>query len=677
MKRCLLAILLQILLSCSVSAANKLPFEVFYDLVQLYLEISDDFSEDTEELHSNLSKYYENPIDWNNATHQQLADLLFIPDQIIDELLYYVYIYGPVHSINELRLVPYVDDKLFDLLPSVLTVSDSIQSPHWSDPFPYSSHKFTSRTDFEAERRQGYKTGAYPGPPFRQLLKYNTEASPSFSAAVTLETDAGEPWNVRGFDLYRAYAQFSSFLNDSRVVVGTYRASFGCGLIIGASSYGNFPSRLRAKRSSYSIRGYSGTSEAPSLNGVAASIVPVKGLNLTAVYGYSPIDAHIVNGSWTSVIDDGRHRTLSEQTNNYSLNLHTIAAHLLYSHRFFSVGATAYGGFFSLPSAIFGKRQWAVSLDYSAKYRAFSFSGETSLSQHNAIATTNFLTITPLPELSFVLNIRHFSDSYHSFWAKSYSRYDRVSGEDGISLSAIFPVCRNMIIDLFADVTRNNVAANTSLRDPLYYDFRARYTASFRNSSTLRLYFRFKQQQSSYLPLNEHIKDVSEEQVYLINLQYRCPFANGFTTTSGAQFSLARELRDVWSSNTLGWLIYQDLDYQLAKTGLLFRLRLAVFDTPLWANRFYLNEANIAESSYSPVIYGEGFRWYFIMKYNARCGLSAQLRIAQTIYADRQEIGSSHDLTSSPHRTEFSILLSYRFKQNKNTLYYERRPTSL
>lgn len=665
MKRCILAILLSISLTCNVSAAEKLPFEVFYDLVQLYLEVSDDFSENPEELHSNLSKYYENPIDWNKATHKQLSDLLFLPDLLIDELLYYVYLYGPVHSINELRLVPYVDDKLLDLLPSVLTVSDSIQSQKWTDAFSHFSHELTSRTDFEAERRQGYATGAYPGPPFRQLVNYSVEASPSFSAAVTLETDAGEPWNVRGFDLYRAYAQFSSFLNNSRVVVGSYRASFGCGLVLGACSYGNLPSRLRIKRSSNSIRGYSGTSEAPSLNGVAASIVPVKGLSLTAVYGYSPIDAHIVNGYWSSVIDDGHHRTISEQANNYSLDLHTIAAHILYNHRFFSVGATAYGGFFSLPSAIFGKRQWAVSLDYSATYRAFSFSGETSISQDNGIAMTNYFTITPLPELSFVFNIRHFSNNYNSFWAKSYSRYDRVSGEDGISLSAIFPVYRDMFIDLFADVTQNNLAAKTSLRAPVYYDFRARFTSSFNNSSILRLYFRYKQLQSSYLPYKEHIEDVSEEQVYLVNLNYRCPFSNGFTTTSGAQFSLARELKDVWSSNSLGWLIYQDVDYELEKSNLLFRLRLAIFDTPLWANRFYLNEANIAGSSYSPVIYGEGFRWYFIMKYNARCGLSAQLRIAQTIYADRQEIGSSHDLISSNHRTEFSVLLSYRFRQKK------------
>ncbi|MCQ2345050.1 MAG: hypothetical protein MJ002_09130 [Paludibacteraceae bacterium] len=677
MKRCILAIFLSISLTCTVSAAKKLPFDLFYDLVLLYLETSDDSSENPEELHANLSKYYENPIEWNNATHQQLADLLFIPDQIIDELLYYVYVYGPVHSINELRLVPYVDDKLFDLLPSVLAVSDSIKSPNWVDPFSYASHKFTLRSDFEAERRKGYKSGTYPDPPFRQLVKYSTEASPSFSAAVTLETDAGEPWNVRGFDLYRAYAQFSSFLNDSRVVVGSYRASFGCGLVLGTYSYGNFSSRLRSKRSSYAIRGYSGTSEAPSLNGVAASIVPVKGLSISAIYGYSPIDAHITGGFWSSVIDDGLHRTISEQANNFSLNLHTIAAHILYSHRFFSVGATAYGGFFSLPSTVFGNRQWALSLDYSAKYRVFSFSGETSISQGNGIATTNFITVTPLPELSFALNIRHFSNDYHSFWANSYARYDRVSGEDGVSFSAIFPLYRFMTIDFFADVTRNNIAVNTSLRNPLFYDFRARYSASFRNSSTLHLYFRFKQQQSTYLPLYNHIYNVSEEQVYLLNLNYRCPFPNGFTTNSGAQFSLAREFKDVWSSNNLGWLIYQDVDYSLAKTNLLFRIRLALFDAPLWANRFYLNEASIAESSYSPVLYGEGFRWYFIMKYNARCGLSAQLRIAQTIYADRQEIGSSHDLTSSPHRTEFSILLSYRFKQNKNTLYYERRPTSL
>ena len=52
--------------------------------------------------------------------------------------------------------------------------------------------------------------------------------------------------------------------------------------------------------------------------------------------------------------------------------------------------------------------------------------------------------------------------------------------------------------------------------------------------------------------------------------------------------------------------------------------------------------------------------------YKFKFGLNVALRIAQTIYSERDVIGSSHDLIASPHRTDMHILFSYKIKHRKS-----------
>lgn len=668
MKRYALLTLLVILpMIAQGQSATRPTFEQFYDLVLFYLETGEE--QEPEELESRLRRYYDQPIDWNRARKSDLDGLLIVGDEAVDELLYYAYRHGPVRSLNELYLVPKVDMKLRDLLMVLLTVNDEPSPEQWTDAFRDMRHTVVARADFEAERRWGYSQGAYPGLPFRQLVKYKAVAGENFSAGITMETDAGEQWGRRGFDLYRLHTSFSNIGVVERIVAGSMRVAFGNGLVFGGLGYGAKSAKLRNNLNRADIRGYAGTSEDAVLNGVALKLSPVKGLSVTALYGYSPFDATITAGTWRSVNSTGYHHTVNEIMREYSVGMHTVGGHIAYENTWLSVGATGYGGFFSLPNVDYGRRQWAASLDYAFHHRGVRITGETSITQNLTVATTNSLIISPLSDLSFALNFRYLPAGYNAFWANSFAHYSRIGGETGVSFSAIVPLAAGMQLDLFADLFSN-------LRDGLQrlgYELRAQYTSQFDYDRVLTASFLFRQSPEEYLPEGEHIKQQAYEQLYTVRAAYRHATDNGFRSTTGFQFSALRTMRDVWSSPTFGFLLHQDLDYTFARPELVFKARMELFDARAWGNRLYLYESNIAESSYSPALYGQGFRWYFIVKYTTPFRLTLQARVAQTIYADRAEIGSGNDRISGRHRTEFNILLSYKFKNKQ----HERRPASL
>ena len=57
--------------------------------------------------------------------------------------------------------------------------------------------------------------------------------------------------------------------------------------------------------------------------------------------------------------------------------------------------------------------------------------------------------------------------------------------------------------------------------------------------------------------------------------------------------------------------------------------------------------------------------------YKVKLGLTVALRIAQTIYSDRDVIGSLHDQIDKPHKTDVHILLSYEIKTRKGRYSFE------
>jgi hypothetical protein len=63
-------------MSVELVSAQKFSFDQFYNLVLNYLgEDDEEDALDVQDLELRLRQVYDNPIDWNQATRQQLEDL--------------------------------------------------------------------------------------------------------------------------------------------------------------------------------------------------------------------------------------------------------------------------------------------------------------------------------------------------------------------------------------------------------------------------------------------------------------------------------------------------------------------------------------------------------------------------------------------------------------------------
>ena len=159
--------ILMLMMSMSVVCAERFSFDEFYNLVLSYLgEDEEGEALDVQDLELKLRRAYDNPIDWNRATRQQLEDLVFVSGEQIEELLFYADYYGPVRSLSELRLVHDIESPLLLLLPSILYVAELSDTTRWVDAFRYLKHEVMLRSDVTLESRRGYRTGHYLGSPF-------------------------------------------------------------------------------------------------------------------------------------------------------------------------------------------------------------------------------------------------------------------------------------------------------------------------------------------------------------------------------------------------------------------------------------------------------------------------------------------------------------------------------
>ena len=90
-------------------------------------------------------------------------------------------------------------------------------------------------------------------------------------------------------------------------------------------------------------------------------------------------------------------------------------------------------------------------------------------------------------------------------------------------------------------------------------------------------------------------------------------------------------------------------------------IRLQYFATDGYNTRMYAYENDVLYSSAVPVFYDRGFRYYCNFSYDLSKKLTGWARWAQTIYFNKQLIGSGLDQINGNQRTEIKLQLGYEF----------------
>ena len=649
--------------------SERLPFDDFFELVKIYLE--EDNSEeviDLEYLETELKTVYEAPVNWNTATREELRSIQIISELEIEELLYYAGEYGPVSSIYELQLVENLSEPLRLLLPNILIVDTVGIHSKWSDDLKYGKHYAAIHSNGIIEPKKGFLEEKYLGIPATISAKYRF-ISHNFQATISMKSDAGEPFSGNekykryGFDTYRFFAEAKNIPNFGNILIGSYKASFGRGLIFGNKNWGSKTQQLLNTPNQKSITGYGGTSATPTINGVAYSYQNHI-ISTNIFYGISNLDSDTSGGEWHSINTSGYHRTESEILRQNSLLLHTLGGNINIGKVRWNIGVNGYMAKFSLPAVpsndiwsiydFTGEWQWGVSAYYFFKKHKISMNGEFAV-VNSAFATNNNLQFLLSSNSTISINYRYFSPKYHAFWANTYSSMSGTNGEHGASLAIDLPLYKKLSLELFADGYKTLWA---SVNHPINaVGFELRGNLKYLNKNGIyNLSIRYKSK-PEWTKESLTIAQTGHEKTGTLLLRAYYTIDN-CSLTSGFQANITLNNNE---KKEIGWLLYQDITSKFINKTLTIKARIAIFNSPTWQNRFYLYEHNIPEYYYSPALYGSAFRWYLLCNYKTPVNINLSFRISQTYYNDKETNGSGYDEINAPHRTEIQGTISYSF----------------
>lgn len=661
--------------------------QIIADIYEQLLE-DEEVSINFEDLYDDLMSLVDNPINLNQTNKEEMDKLQFLSDLQIDNILYYLYRNSPMHSIFELQLIDGLDMLSIQRMLPFVYVGEAVvkkQKLRLKDVSKYGKNEIYLRLDRALENKAGYNLlpdeaeGAaesnakkYVGDPYYNHLKYRFKYRNNIQFGVTAEKDAGEQFwgeHNRGYDFYSAFFELKDIGKLKTLVVGDYRANFGQGLIMRTDfSMGKSSYVMQVSPRASGLKKFSSTAEYDIFRGVGATVRLGK-FDITGFYSAKKIDGDTINGSFSSIVKTGLHRTTNDLSKKNTV-LHQVAgADVTFNHQWFQVGATAYYAHFdhSLQprSANYnrfyfsGNEQKAASVNYKLRWHKMNIFGEAAMTdRENAYAFTNGMSFNPVSRVSFVALHRYFSKEYDVLYGRTFSETARVNNETGFYIGAEVIPFRYWKLSGYIDSyqfpwNKFGVDAPSIGKD---YLLQMEYSPR----RDMNMYWRFKYEENSknYTDTATVMPVLTAQPKWQARYQLNYRFgrfnfknqldANGFNNGVDA--------------TTYGFSAFQDIKYEFKEIPLAMNMRLQAFDVKNFNNRVYVYESDVLYAFSVPMSNGVGARYYLNLKYSPIEKLTLWLKLAQTVYADdRLTIGTGNEEIVGNRRSDMRFLLRWKF----------------
>ena len=622
-----------------------------------------------------LSNRLQEPVNLNSATREQLEQFPFLSDIQIEHLLAYIYIHGQMETIYELQLVEELDRQtILYLLPFVcIKAINNEPAFRWKtmlkDAGRYGKNEVLTRLDIPFYKRKGYEH-TYLGPSVYNSVKYTFRYRDQLYAGGVAEKDAGEPFaalhNSYGYDYYSFYLLLQNCGRLKSLAVGNYRLSFGQGLVMStdylmgktiyASSFNN---------RSTGIKRHSSTDEYNYFRGVATTVALTKRLSVSAFYSHRNMDGVVTDGEITSVYKTGLHRSRKEADKKNLLTSQLTGGNVSYQQNHIRLGITGVYYVFNRPYEpeltgyskynIHGNHFYNLGIDYAYRWRRFSFQGETAIGKQGW-ASLNRLQYSPVQDIQFMLIHRFYSYDYWAMYAHSFGEGSTVQNEQGYYVgleTTPFSHWRFFVsFDLFSFPWKK-YRINKPSRGT---DGLIQATFTPRTNLSMYLKYRYKQKERDLtgskgtltLPIFHH------QLRYRLNYSLNDVFSSRTTLDYNHFHSQDR-------AATKGYQVTQMISSQLPWTRLFADVQGSYFCTDDYDSRVYVSEKGLLYTFYTPSFQGRGFRCAVRLRYELNKHWLFITKFGETIYLNRNEIGSGNDLIYGNKKADIQMQLRIKF----------------
>ena len=674
----LISIINSLFIIPACSAQN--PSENLMEEVLEDLSVNNDINNSVNSLNwenelEELSNRLQEPVNLNSATREQLEQFPFLSDIQIEHLLAYIYIHGQMETIYELQLVEELDRQTIQYLLPFVCIKAINNEPafRWKtmlkDAGRYGKNEVLTRLDIPFYKRKGYEH-TYLGPSVYNSVKYTFRYRDQLYAGGVAEKDAGEPFaalhNRYGYDYYSFYLLLQNCGRLKSLAVGNYRLSFGQGLVMStdylmgktiyASSFNN---------RSTGIKRHSSTDEYNYFRGVATTVALTKRLSVSAFYSHRNMDGVVTDGEITSVYKTGLHRSRKEADKKNLLTSQLTGGNVSYQQNHIRLGITGVYYVFNRPYEpeltgyskynIHGNHFYNLGIDYAYRWRRFSFQGETAIGKQGW-ASLNRLQYSPVQDIQFILIHRFYSYDYWAMYAHSFGEGSTVQNEQGYYVgleTTPFSHWRFFVsFDLFSFPWKK-YRINKPSRGT---DGLIQATFTPRTNLSMYLKYRYKQKERDLtgskgtltLPIFHH------QLRYRLNYSLNDVFSSRTTLDYNHFHSQDR-------AATKGYQVTQMISSQLPWTRLFADVQGSYFSTDDYDSRVYVSEKGLLYTFYTPSFQGRGFRCAVRLRYELNEHWMLITKFGETIYLDRNEIGSGNDLIQGNKKADVQMQLRIKF----------------
>lgn len=654
---------LLLLLVLTAGAQNQRPWEQLLTETLTADDVEADGWEDTYDM---LCQLEEQPLNLNTASREQLEALPFLSALQVEALMDYLYRYGPMKSMNELKMIRQLDYTQTELLRHFAYVDDerASQFPALADILQHGQNELMGSLSLPLYKRKGDRNG-YLGYPYRHWLRYQYAYRDDVKVGVVGAQDAGEPFfadrNKAGYDFYSYYLQVRRLGCIENVVVGKYKLSAGMGLVVNNSfSLGKLAMLQQLGRNTSTVRPHSSRTQSGYMQGAAATLRLSPYWQLTSALSYRALDATLNGDGTARTIDvDGYHRTPAEMERKN--NTHAADALVRVACRYGGLHAGATALYTHLDrqlqpnTATLYRRHSAqgndfvnVSADYGYLHPRFALSGETAINRDGALATLNSLSVQAADGLTLMLLQRFFSYRYTALYARTVSEGGHVQNESGVYFGATWRPSPGLQLQAYTDYAyfpwpRYQVSHASHAWDNL---LSASYTrGDWTVSGRYRLHLRQK--------------DDDAKQALDNYTEHRARLALDWNGGSLGTTTQADVVSTGSSQREWGYMLSQALNGQWHRLKL--SLNGGYFCTDSYEARLYVYERGPLYAFSFPAYYGEGLRLALMTNVYAGKQLTLTAKAGYTHYFDRSTIGSGLQEINSSSMTDLSLQLRWRF----------------
>lgn len=641
------------------NAQDGRPWEQYLNEV---MTVEDAESASWEQTYELLCELEQQPLEINHVTREELEELPFLTAQQIEEIMEYLYRYGPMKSAGELQMIRslgYAQRKL-------LTYFIYIDGAEVTNPrqHQWGHHELMASGRIPFYERKGDKEG-YLGYPYRHWLRYQFTYGEDVKLGLVAAQDAGEPFfsnrNKWGYDYYSPYLQLRHLGRLETLTLGNYRVSMGMGLVMNNSfSLGKVSMLQTQGRPSNTIRAHSSRSDG-YLQGGAVTLNLGRGVNITGFFSYRAMDATLNKDSTVStILDNGYHRTETEMAKKHNLMVLKTGGSLRFQRYGFHLGVNALYTHLNRelkPNTNVLYRQhypqgtdfMNTSLDYGyASYR-ISLNGETAMDKSGHLATINTLSWRMSDALSMMALQRFYSYSYTSLDAQSYSDGGKVQNESGVYLGLTWqpsPAWRMVYYSDFAYFAwaKYQVSQSSHSWDHLLQ------LAHTGKHWTLGARYRLRMKQKD----NEDKTALTNRWEHRARLSAEYAGDRGFGSRTQLDAGYCAYDEGEW-----GGMLSQMLSY--GNSWLKLYAGAGYFHTDSYDSRVYIYERGPLYTYSMMTFYGEGIRYWLMARIQIGRKLTLTAKAGVTDYFDRSIIGSSYQQIDASSQTDLDIQLRWKF----------------